>query len=45
VEKAELIDSLKTIDQSMDDYKAGRVRPFREAMQSVARGLGLKLDA
>jgi prevent-host-death family protein len=45
VEKAELIDSLKSIDQSMEDYKAGRVRPFREAMQSIAREIGLKLKS
>jgi prevent-host-death family protein len=45
VEKAELIDSLTSMDKSMEDYKAGRVRPFRDVIQSIARELGLKLDA
>lgn len=45
VEKAELFDSLKSIDRSMEDYKAGRVRPIREVVQGIARELGLKLDA
>lgn len=44
VEKAELVDSLATIDKSVEDIKAGRVRPFREAMHDIARELGLKLD-
>lgn len=31
VEKAALSDSLAMLDQSMEDIKAGRTRPFREA--------------
>jgi prevent-host-death family protein len=42
VEKAELVDSLRTIDQSMDAYKSGRVQPIREAVQQIARELKLK---
>jgi hypothetical protein len=41
VEKAELIDSLKAIDRSMEDDKAGRVRPLQESMKSIAPQLGL----
>lgn len=41
VEKAQLIDSLKAIDRSMDDYKKGRARPFRKAMQNIASELRL----
>lgn len=43
-DKAELVESLATIDKSMEDIKAGRVRPFREAIHDIARELGLKLD-
>ena len=32
VEKAELADRLATIDKSVEDIKAGRVRPLREVM-------------
>ena len=41
LEKAELAESLATIDRSVEDIKAGRVRPFREAMQDIAREFGL----
>lgn len=45
IEKAELLDSLADIDQSMEDIKAGRVRDFREAIHEIARDLNLKLKS
>lgn len=44
LDKDELLDSLRVIDASIEDIKAGRVRPFREAMHDIARELGLKLS-
>ncbi len=44
IEKLELAESLATIDRSMEDIKAGRVRDFREGIRSIADKLGLKLD-
>ena len=43
--KAELMDSLSTIDRSMEDYRAGNARPLHEAMQGIARELDLMRDA
>lgn len=37
LDKAELADSLVTIDRSMADRAAGWVRPFREALERIAQ--------
>jgi hypothetical protein len=42
--KAEILDSLQVLDASMEDMKAGRVRPFRDAVRDLAKDFGLKLD-
>ena len=42
--KAELLESLATIDRSMEDVRAGRGRPMKAALREIAEELGLKLD-
>jgi len=42
-EKAALSDSLSMLDRSMDDIKAGRTRPFREAIKGMIEEFGGKL--
>jgi len=44
LDPAEFADSLATIDQSMEDIKAGRVRPMEETMRGLARKYGLNLN-
>ena len=43
-EKAELIESLRVIEQSMEDVRAGRGKPLDEAIRGIADDLGLKLE-
>ncbi len=43
-DKAELAESLATIEQSMKDLRSGRGKPFKEAIHQIAEELGLKLD-
>ena len=40
----ELASSLAMIDRSMEDVKAGRTAPAKEALKGIASDLGLKLD-
>ncbi len=44
VEQLEIAESLRMIDRSREDIKAGRVQPFRDAIRDIADELGLKLD-
>lgn len=44
VEQAELANSLKTLDRSTSDIKAGRTRTAKKALRQVADELKLKLD-
>lgn len=41
--KAELADSLRMLDLSMEDIRSGRVRPLKNAVLQIADELGLKL--
>jgi prevent-host-death family protein len=43
MDQAELAKSLAIIDRSMEDIKAGRVQPFKDAIREIADELGLKL--
>ncbi len=43
-EKAELAESLEMIDRSMEEVRAGKGRPIKEAIQELADEFGLKLD-
>lgn len=43
-ERAELAESLKTLDRSMEDIREGRVRPLEQAVREIARKLDLKLS-
>ncbi|MBL4697781.1 MAG: type II toxin-antitoxin system Phd/YefM family antitoxin [Phycisphaerales bacterium] len=43
-EKAALLDSLKMIDLSMEDIKAGRTHDAKETIQKIATKHGLTLD-
>jgi prevent-host-death family protein len=43
-DKAELLESLARIEQSMDDVREGRTQPAREALRRVAEELGLGID-
>jgi len=43
-EKAELIESLKTIERSMEEVRSDRGMPFNDAIRGIARELGLKLE-
>ena len=44
VTKAELADSLASIERGAEDAKAGRVRPLREGLRQIAGELGVNLD-
>src|SRR3954453_22573481 len=41
---AEPAKSLTLLDRSMGDIKAGRVRPAKDVLREIARGLDLTLD-
>ncbi len=41
---AELAENLAAIEIGMDDVRAGRGEPMREALAGIAEELGLKLD-
>ena len=41
---SKLAESLRQLDRSMEDVKAGRGRPLCEAVLEIAAELGLKLD-
>lgn len=43
-EKAELAENLRMIDLGMEDVRAGRGRPLKDAVREIADELGLKLD-
>ncbi len=43
VEVVEVAKSLKVLDRSMEDVRAGRGRPLKEVVREVAAELGLKL--
>jgi len=43
MDQVELVKSLSLLDQSMDDIKAGRVRPAKAAIRQIAKQLNLKL--
>ena len=43
-EKAELAESLGTIERSMEDVRVGRGKPFKEAIRQIADDLGLTLE-
>ena len=43
-ERAELAESLVTVDRSTDDVRQGRTRATKPALQRIAADLGLKLD-
>lgn len=44
MDQAELAKSLATLDRSMEDVKAGRGHPLKQAVREIAAELGLKLD-
>ncbi len=44
VERLEVAETQRMIDQGLADAEAGRMRPFREAIHEIASELGLKLD-
>ena len=44
VGKAELVESLISIERGVEDAKAGRVRPMRDGIRQIADELGLTLD-
>ena len=44
VGKAELVESLASIERGVEDAKAGRVRPMRDGIRQIADELGLTLD-
>lgn len=44
VERLEIAESLRVIDRSMEDVRAGRGRPLKDAVREVAKELGLKFD-
>lgn len=44
IEKAELAESLEVIDRGMEDVKAGRGKPLKDAVREIAADLGLPLD-
>lgn len=43
-DKADLAETLAMIQRSEADIKAGRVKPFREAMRDIARDFNITLD-
>jgi prevent-host-death family protein len=44
MDQAELAQSLKLLDRSMGDIKAGRTRPAKAAIRQIAGALKLKLN-
>ena len=40
----ELIENLAAIERGMEDVRAGRGRPAKQALREIAKELGLKLD-
>jgi len=44
VSKAELAESLASIERGAEDAKAGRVRPLRDGIRQIAEELGVTLD-
>ncbi len=43
-EKAELAESLERLERGMSDVEKGRTSPAKQALQQLAKKLGLKLD-
>lgn len=43
-DKAELLESLATLDRSTEDIREGRTQPAKPALKRIADELGLKLD-
>jgi prevent-host-death family protein len=43
MDQAELARSLTTLDRSMEEVKAGRGKPLKQAIREIAKELGLKL--
>jgi prevent-host-death family protein len=43
MDQAELSKSLTTLDRSMEDVKANRGQPLKQAVREIAKELGLKL--
>ncbi len=43
-EKAEMVDAYQEVQKSMADIRAGRTFPAKEAIEQIARDLGLDLD-
>ena len=44
MDQAELAKSLTVLDRSMDDVRAGRGQPLKEAVREIAEELGLNLN-
>ncbi|MFG0293767.1 MAG: type II toxin-antitoxin system Phd/YefM family antitoxin [Phycisphaerales bacterium JB050] len=44
VGKAELLESVASIERGMRDGEAGRVRPMRDGIKQIADELGITLD-
>jgi prevent-host-death family protein len=44
MDQVELAKSLADIDRSMEDVKAGRGQPLKQAIREIAEELGLKLN-
>jgi len=44
MDQAELAKSLVVLDRSMEDVKAGRGQPLKQAVREIAAELGLKID-
>jgi prevent-host-death family protein len=42
--QVELAKSLAVLDRSMEDVKAGRGQPLKQAIREIARELGLKIE-
>jgi len=45
IEEVELARSVISLDESMQDVKAGRTRPMRDALKEMIEEFGGKLDA
>ncbi len=44
MDQADINQSLKQLDQGMEEVKAGRGQPFDQAIREIASELGLKLN-
>lgn len=44
IEAEELLHSIKMIDKSMEDIRAGRTQPMKNAIQDIAKELGVPFD-